>query len=102
MNELISQIVEMSPAALFVLGFNGLGLALKKSPVPDWTIPYLLGLLGALLYPCIVDPAKVSYTMAYPVVYQAMTGAVLAGASVYLNQITKQFLNRNNPPPPNP
>lgn len=95
MNDLLNQILEMSPAALFVLGFNGLGLALKKSPVANWMIPYILAAVGALLWPCISDPSKVSYTMKYPVVYQALVGAVLAGFSVYLNQATRQFLNRD-------
>lgn len=96
MNELIAQLSDLSPEGLFVVGCIGFGIALKRSPIQDWIIPYILGITGAIIAPFLFEYGKIPYTMTYPWVYLSIKGAVLAGFSTTLHQYVKQFINRKN------
>jgi len=66
------------------------GLTLKKTPfIPDWFIPYILGIAGM----------GIGYGM-NPSYDGALTGFILAGLSVFGHQLYVQFRNRlpENPP----
>jgi hypothetical protein len=63
-------------AALWVIGFF-----LKGSPIPNWTIPYILGILG------IIGTCALSLKIDAPTIVQ---GILCAGFSVYTHQLKKQ------------
>lgn len=90
----INDILQQSPVVMMVMLLNLVGSSLKKSPVCDWMIPWILGALGAILYPCIADTSQVAFNVAHPVVVQAMQGAFIGGMSVAIHQAVMQFLRR--------
>lgn len=65
------------------------GAALKKTPqISDWLIPYILGGAGILLAAVYVCAAEGISAMS---IFTAITqGALVAGASVWGNQLVKQ------------
>ena len=95
MNEL-SQLSELSPPILLALALNLLGSFLKKSPIQDWLIPFVLIGVGAAVYPVIAEVGKVSFAVASPTAFNAVIGAVIGGASVGINQAFRQFTNRKD------
>lgn len=70
--------IEAHAACVPVLNF--LGLAIKKSPVKDWTIPFLLAAAGAIAFP--------SLTQFSP--ENIVQGLLAAGAAVSANQAWRQ------------
>lgn len=86
MNE-ISDIVTLSPPLLLALVLNGVGVFLKKSPVVDWLIPFILVVLGAAIYPFIGLGEGGT-------VRQAMVGAAIGVMSVGMHQAARQFFAR--------
>lgn len=71
-----------------------IGAALKKTPkMPDWLIPYILGavgVLGAAVWVCATESVT---AMA---LFTAFTqGILVAGASVWGNQLVKQAGKKN-------
>lgn len=94
-------IMHMSPPVLLSLALNAVGIFLKKSPIPDWLIPFALIAIGAITYPLIADTGDVNPKVHNPVIYLAVIGSLIGGASVGANQALRQFLGRNddkNPP----
>ena len=71
-----------------------LGMALKKSPVRDWLIPYLLAAAGATLsfayFLGVGTPGDASgwFRLAFSAVTQ---GALCAACNVYVKNLWKQF-----------
>ena len=59
---------------------NFAGLAIKKSPVKDWTIPFALAAIGAVAF-----PALTSWTAE-----SIIQGVLSAGAAVAANQAWRQ------------
>ena len=90
----IKQLLELSPPVLLALGLNFLGLGLKRSPIKNWTIPFLLIAAGAMVYPLIADVSKVSFQCQNPYALNAVFGAVIGGCSIGLNQAFRQILYR--------
>lgn len=74
-----------------------LGLALKQSPLPNWTIPYILGVFSiclSLLWVIGVSHPHngAAYAMA---AFVAITQGILCAAtSVYFHQLKKQMRER--------
>lgn len=70
-----------------------IGIAIKKSRIDDRHIPVLLGVCGVLLSGVyLIATEQISGTQAIATaLFTAVTqGVLLAGASVYVNQIIKQ------------
>lgn len=93
MNEL-TELLQASPPIALALALNVLGVALKKSPLPNWVIPTVLPVIGAFAYPFIAETGKVGFTVRNPDVLLGVYGFVIGSASVGLNQIFRQFLGR--------
>lgn len=70
-----------------------IGLALKKSTVPDKFIPLLLGLSGivlAVIYMAATTPVRGAQDV-FNLIFAGITQGILcAGCSVYANQLVKQ------------
>lgn len=71
-----------------------IGIALKKSPIADKHIPLILGISGVFLsavYLIASEPLKGSQAFATMLFTAITQGILVAGASVYANQIVKQL-----------
>jgi hypothetical protein len=79
-NDIVSFIVE---EALILMPFlYVLGMLLKNTPkVPDWSIPWVLVILGAVAAPFVIKGDPVS---------DVIQGVLVAGATVLANQLIKQ------------
>ncbi len=90
----INDILNLSPSAALGFMLYLLGAALKKSPIADWKIPFVLIVLGAMIYALIGDASKVDYSVHHPQVMNGVYGACIGGMTVAANQMVKQFLGR--------
>lgn len=89
----INSLFQLAPPLVLLLALNVVGLGLKKSPVPDWLIVWILPGLGAALYPHIADWAgTASYTVKHPIVLNALYGVAVGGLAVWGNQLLRQTL----------
>jgi hypothetical protein len=95
MNDLLD-FLSVSPPIALAAALNGLGLALKKSPVPNWLIPLLLPIIGAAVYPFLAEPGKVNFECNNPAMLHGIYGFIIGSASVGLNQMFRQFNGRRN------
>lgn len=95
MNEL-TELLQSSPPIALALALNAIGLALKKSPVACWLIPFILPALGAGIYPFIAEAGKVNFECRNPDMLLAIYGFVIGSGSVGINQMLRQFLDRRN------
>lgn len=79
---------------ILVAALYFVGMSLKKSPkVKDWTIPYILGACGIVLAVLWVVATSdiANYKDACMAIFVAITqGVIVAGLSVYGNQLAKQ------------
>lgn len=89
--DLLNQALQLSPPFALALGLNLVGLFMKKSPIPNWTIPLSLIIMGAGSYPFIAEPGKVNYECKNPDILNAIYGACIGGLSVGMNQVFRQF-----------
>lgn len=96
--DLIENVTQLSPPALLAVALYGLGFVLKKSPMPDWLIPFVLPCVGAIVFPFIADVSEVNFNVKSPAAFQAVIGFCIGGASVAMNEAGKQFLNRKDKP----
>lgn len=95
MNEL-TDLLQSSPPMALALALNVVGLCLKKTPAPNWVIPLVLPVIGALVYPQIAEPGKVNFECRNPAVLLGIYGFVIGSGSVGLNQMVRQFLGRKD------
>lgn len=93
--ETLTDILQLSPPLALALLLNLVGFGLKKSKLPDWTIPLILIGIGAGTFPFIAETAKVSYQCHNPSILMAIYGGCIGGLSVGLNQALRQFMGRN-------
>lgn len=84
---------------LVVLPFMlyALGIPLKKTPhIPDHFIPYILGFISlaiSAIYVLAVSPTPQTYQEVLALVFDIIVqGVCCAAASVYVNQLYKQFV----------
>ena len=94
----LDQITQLSPPVALAAALWFLGAFLKRSPVPDWLIPFLLPLVGAIAFPLIADVSEVNFNVKSPAAFQAVIGFCIGGASVAMNEAGKQFVNRKDNP----
>lgn len=82
--DLISYIVSEGLVLIPVLYLCG--VAIKQTPkIPDWLIPYILGILGVIGAVSLLGLSANSI----------IQGILIAGAAVYTNQTVKQTLTRD-------
>lgn len=94
MNE-IENILKMSPPFLLALVLTGFGKVLKATPrIPDWSIPYILPIIGAVIYPWVADAAMLTAKVSHPTVLNALYGVGIGGWAVGLNQAFRQWPGR--------
>lgn len=82
----------LSAPITIMLVCNILGLALKKSPVANWMIPFILLAVGTISYFFIGDPNAV-----YPAVSRGkmiVWGFLYAGAAVFGHQLLNEWMER--------
>ena len=94
----LDQITQLSPPVALAAALWFLGAFLKRSPVPDWLIPFLLPLVGAIAFPFIADTSEVNFNVRSPAMFHAILGFCIGGAAVAMNEAGKQFLNRKDNP----
>lgn len=99
MNLDLDQITQLSPPVALAAALWVLGVGLKRSPVPDWLIPFLLPIAGAIAFPFIADTSEVNFNVKSPAMFHAVIGFCIGGASVAMNEAAKQFTNRKDTPP---
>lgn len=70
-----------------------IGMAIKKSNLPDKLIPFILGIIGillAVLYLLATEPIIGTQAVATAIFTAITQGVLCAGASVYFDQLIKQ------------
>jgi hypothetical protein len=91
-----SDIATLSPPLLLAVVLNGVGIFLKRSPLKDWTIPFILMPLGAIIYPFIADVTDLHKGTGNPIAYRVVVGTAIGIISVGVHSTFKQFLTRKN------
>ena len=98
MNE-ITDILKLSPPLLLVVALGCLGKVIKCIPkVPNWIIPIVLPIVGAILYRSIgtAFPLPWIAEVHSPGVVYAVMGFVLGSAAVGFHQAWQQWIGRND------
>ncbi len=84
LNDAVGAVVGLGFAPLLTLALILVGLAWKKSKLPDKLIPLGLPVLGMVVYPAIAEHTG----------RNAVLGFVLGALSVWLHQSIRQLLQR--------
>jgi len=96
--DLVENLTQLSPPMALAVALWFFGYGLKRSPMPDWLIPFVLPCVGAALFPFIAETASVSYSVKSPALFNAIIGFCIGGAAVTMNEAVKQFANRKSEP----
>jgi hypothetical protein len=98
--EEFKNIIQLSPPLALALALNVVGMAIKQTKLPDWTIVWVLPALGALIYPWIAVNTPTLELVRHPVVLNGIYGALIGAGSIGLNQLLRQtlatFTKKNN------
>jgi hypothetical protein len=87
---------ELAPPLVLSFVLNGFGYFLKQTPYSkDWAIPFILMILGAIIYPFVAELDKMQFNVKSITVFNALIGAGIGALAVGLNQAFKQFTKRN-------
>ncbi len=78
----LDDLLQLKAIPLLFVACNVIGMVLKKSPVQNWLIPWVLLIIGAVTYPFISDPGDAPYAMRSPLVHSMLIGAIIGWASV--------------------
>lgn len=109
------QLVAAPAHLLVLLVLLLLGVMIKISPIPNRWIPLILMGTGSTLYPSIVSPGNVDYTLSNPWLVLAIYGWILSIGSIVLHMtlrkmkwfseleagIINQFSSKPDQPQPN-
>ena len=91
----LQQLLELSPLLLIWFGINLLMWVAKRIPqVPNWSIPLIALVIGAVALPLFTDPGKVLFSVRCPVCLQVFQGACVGLASVGTHQLFRQIVGR--------
>lgn len=84
--------LEKSPShLLLIVALFGLGVILKKSPLPNGWIPLILCALGTCIYPLIAEATLSAYQrFEHPKVILAIYGFALALGAILLHGLAKR------------
>lgn len=92
---LADSILKMSPPVALMAGLNALMYYLRRTPhVPNWLVPWLIMLLGAVIYPTITQRHEMLFTVPYPIVAQAITGLLIGFAAIGSHRLFEQTMWR--------
>ena len=91
--ELIKDLLQVSPPIALALALNLVGMAMKKSPLANWLIPWTLIALGAIVFPWISDYSKINFQCRNPMVLNSIYGATIGGLAVGLHEGITTFLD---------
>ena len=91
---IIKQILEVSPPVGLAIFLNVIGYLMKKSPIPSWTIPWTLILIGGAIFPFIIEDGTIVWNSRYPEVYTFMVGGMIGFASVGVYEVWSKLLGR--------
>lgn len=91
MEDSIDFVTKLGPNAILVFVINGILTALRKSPLANWTFPFIAMIIGAVAYPFIGNTGEVPHEIDSPEVYMAFIGAGIGLVSVGAHQMVKQF-----------
>lgn len=86
------ELITLIPVMYFI------GIAFKKSKIPDHWIPFILGGISILicsLWVCATSDTGNIRDTALALFISITQGVLTAGASVYINQLYKQFKKKN-------
>lgn len=98
MTELINDLTQLSPPMALAVALWVVGNAISRSRIENWLIPFILPLLGALVYPLIADNSKMSYTVHSPMMVNALTGVAIGWTATALDQTIWQWISRTKSP----
>lgn len=88
-----NQITQLSPAILLAVVLYVVGFALKKAKFfPNALVPWVPALLGASIYPCMVDSASIEYHIKNPTIYNMLTGFALGALPTWGYEAAKAFM----------
>ena len=60
----IESILKLPPAILLVIGLNILAVIIRRTPLTNWAIPFVVLGVGTFLYPRITTPANTVFSQA--------------------------------------
>lgn len=86
--EIIDQLLAVSPRIALVLVLCVIGFLMKRSPLPNWLIPWILLILGGAGYTVMADVKDEDYT-AKLIFYNVVLGMLLGAASVGLHSTVR-------------
>ena len=67
------------------------GILIKKSPTPNWTIPWLLIFVGAMGYPFLASPANINPTFPRPDLVLRIYGGGLGVGAIVAHNLLRRF-----------
>lgn len=83
-----------APSHLLLLGvLLFLGMLIKKSPLPNWSIPWILAGVGAVVYPFIASPTNMdpSFRHGAECWVLALYGFMLGIGSIVVHKLLRKF-----------
>ena len=97
--EQLTEILKMSPPAIFILVLNGIGLILSNAKwfKSDY-IPIVMLALGAGVWPFLADTGNVAFTARNPVLLNGVYGAALGLGAVGAHQLVSKLMGDKQPP----
>lgn len=86
---------KMSPPVALMVGLNAVMYYMRRTPkIPNWMVPWLIMLLGAITYPAITHRQEMIFTVPYPIVAQAITGLLIGFAAIGSHRLFEQTMWR--------
>lgn len=93
----IEQLFAVSPRIALVLVLCVIGFWMKRSPAPNWTIPLVLMVLGAIGFTVMADIKDDDYTAKF-ITHNAIIGMLLGASSVGLHSAVRPLFPFLFPP----
>ena len=83
--------VQAAPSHLLcILALFALGIFLKRSPIPNILIPWILIGLGTVLYPALVSARNIDNTIEEAWIVLALFGSLLGAGAIALHVVAKK------------
>lgn len=90
-NSLWEQLTHAPSHLLSLVVLIFLGMLVKKSPTPNWTIPWLLIAVGVVVYPLLASPANIDPSFPRPEFVLRLYGGLLGVGAIVGHGILKRF-----------